>query len=212
LVGVKLRTTECDPELSDFVIVEIEGVTSGNSVEHFQNDSSMEHLIVLEIDCVRFIASSQNKFKFSRLPDVPRNFKRFINDQYFKVNDKKRLEDEFRIMTAQYGPNKMTIPDSHFVEIAIKHMFSPFFLFQYFSAIVWMAEDYAAYAVLILVITFVTVYITTSEELFNLQRLKTLAGAEGTVRIVESQRSMNPANEQQMEGQFANTIVAFIIY
>jgi hypothetical protein len=202
LAREKLCSVECDPELSDFVIVEVEGGLCGNPVQHFHNESSMEHLVILEINCVRYIASSQNKFVFSKLPDIPRNFKRFINDQYFKANDRFLLEEEFRIMTAQYGPNVMAIPDSHFLEIAIKHMLSPFFLFQYFSAIVWLCEDYQAYAFLILIITFVTVYITSNEELFNLQRLKTLAGAESTVRIVENNRSMSPGNDLQIEGLF----------
>ncbi len=105
-------------------------------------------------------------------------------------------------MTAQYGLNAMSIPESNFFEIFFKHMLSPFFVFQYFSAIVWFTEEYVAYAVLILLITLVSIYVTTAEEVYNLQRLKTLAGAESTVRILETNRSAKSTNNNNSDLQF----------
>ncbi len=206
LFGLKLTCIPCDPEECDFVVLAVEDTIVGNSVQHYHNSNLHEHLVIVEIDCIRYVASSQDKYVFAKLSEMPVNFKRFLKKEYSEINDKLLLQEEYQLLSAQYGPNVMYIPDSNFFEISFKKMLSPFFLFQYFSATVWFCESYNLYAVLILVITFVTIYMTAHEELFNLQRLKKLAGVESTVRVVERNRN---GSEAQIEGEKHETHTMF---
>lgn len=80
----------------------------------------------------------------------------------------------------------MKIPDVTLVEIFIYNALSPFFLFQYFAVGLWFYEDYILYSVLILVITMFAIYSNASEQVYNLERLKNLAGSESTVPLIGS--------------------------
>ena len=98
-------------------------------------------------------------------------------------------DEEHRILVTHYGPNQMTIPETTFVEVGIRHMLSPFYIFQYFSAAVWFAENYWLYALLIVLITFSAIYLTTKETMFNLESFRMLAGGQGVVQRVNNQLS-----------------------
>lgn len=200
-----MKCVECHPDLSEFVRIKREGREIVCPVQHSihvpRSTSRLEHLIAIEIENIRYIASSQDKYTFAKLPNIPHQFSRFLREDYQQINPKDDLEDEFRVMKAQYGANVMTIPDSSFMEIFFKHFMSPFFLFQYFSATVWIIEAYYLYAFLIIGVTIAAILFQTNEEVYNLQRLKTLAGMEGTVRILEQGGVRgDPVDDQQVEG------------
>ena len=201
-----LRCVECHPDLSEFVKLKVGPREVICPVQHSvhvpRSTSKLEHLITTEIDNVRYIASSHDKYSFARLPNIPLKFNRFLRRDYVASNSKNDLEDEFRLMKAQYGANVMSIPESSFMEIFFKHFMSPFFVFQYFSATVWIIEAYYLYSFLIIGITLAAIIFQTHEEMYNLQRLKTLAGMEGTVRILEQRLLGNvPVDNQQVDGK-----------
>ena len=153
------------------------------TVQRYENAN--EIIISLEANCQRFCASSYDNYQLLKVPMVPKNFKRFLIPHDEMTGDIKQRKEERNLLNAQYGYNKMYIPEISALEILIKTALHPFFLFQYFAVTIWIIEDYIAYSVLILVITFGAIYITTSESIFNLERLRTLAGMEGTSQVLE---------------------------
>ena len=148
-------------------------------------ESPNEIIISLEANCQRFCASSHDNYELLKVPMVPKNFKRFLVPFNEMTGSIEQRKEERNLLNSQYGYNKMYIPEISAIEILIKTALHPFFLFQYFAVTIWIIEDYIAYSVLILVITFGAIYITTSEAIFNLQRLRTLAGMEGTSQVLE---------------------------
>ena len=151
------------------------------SVAHYNRAD--EHAIVLEIKTDRYIGSSYDKFKLYKVPSVPINFKRFLIQNNGNNKDIKKVERD--ILISQYGANTMAIPEASLFEITVRQTLSPFFLFQYFAVVLWFYEEYYLYTCLILGITIASVYINISEVLYNLDRLKKLAGNEGTVQVVD---------------------------
>jgi hypothetical protein len=179
---IKMTTIECSPDLADYIYVKTIGESQ---VTHFENELSSEHIIIAEIDCVRYCASSIDSYKLNKIPDVPRNFKRFLKAQHFRNNNHSLLSKERKIMLMHYGLNTMNIPKQSAFEIAIRNFISPFYLFQYFAVIIWFIEDYIFYSILILLISLVSIYLTTIENVSNLNRLKQLAESKNLIDIYE---------------------------
>jgi cation-transporting ATPase 13A3/4/5 len=72
-------------------------------------------------------------------------------------------------------------------EIMIAQLLSPFFMFQYFSVILWCYENYIAFSMVILAITIIAIYTNTAEQNFNLKRLREMAGRTTKVNVLNNQ-------------------------
>jgi hypothetical protein len=197
-IRLRMITIACQPHQADFVSIKVNNVREFFEVSHYHNAESREHCVFIEIKCRRFCASNTEKYKFRDVPFVPINYGRFLNPNYRKQNHIKLLEVERKILAAQYGPNVFKIPEPTFLEISLKQLLSPFFLFQYFAVLVWYSEDYWFYATLILIITVVAVYFATIEELHNLETLRQLVGAKSSVKVPEDNpiKSTDPGKNQ----------------
>ena len=202
---LRFGTTATLPELAEYAIATVGDLKYVVSVEHHYSSDSKEHIVVIEVNSQRFSASSIDNFALSRVAVVPPNFIRFLllsstkGDSERKKGKKKKFEEQEQsdrrsrerdILLALYGSNTMKIPDVSILEIFAYNALSPFFLFQYFAVGLWFYEDYILYSVLILVITMFAIYSNASEQVYNLERLKTLAGAGGTVPLLRP-RSYN---------------------
>lgn len=180
----RLKTIKSTPRQADIALVHKHHKYHVCAVDHYTNSVTNEHCAIIEVECIRYCASNQSDYRFLRVPDVPIHFKRFLNTSYGNSHTKpsrSALIEEFRIIKKQYGKNYMSIPESSLMEIGLRQAFSPFYLFQYFAAAVWYAEDYWLYATLILIITFGAIYVTTNETAFNLRNLRLLASSQGSV-------------------------------
>lgn len=189
---MKCRTVECPSTEAEYVQVVFQGNEYIVEIKHYNNvmaNGVKEHGVVMELDCIRYCASSLDNYTFHRVPDVPRHFHRFLDVSYETRLDGKSIDGEDRILSIHYGSNQMSIPEATFLEVGIRHMLSPFYIFQYFSAAVWFSENYWVYALLIVIITFSAIYLTTKETMFNLESLRMLAGAQGVVQRVNHKTS-----------------------
>jgi predicted P-type ATPase len=191
----KLRflSLDCSPQDAEIAVV----VTQENNefispVERFQNPSNQSEVcLILEADCIRFIASNLEVYTLKQIPIIPVNFSRFLKDAAalssatpYPEYHTEQLFQEYSILIAQYGYNKMKVPESTFMEIGLRHLLSPFYLFQYFAVIVWYVENYWLFASLILIITMAAVYFTTKESVHNLEQLRQLVGSHNTIDII----------------------------
>lgn len=174
-------------------------------VYHYEN--SREHIVSVEVNTIRYCGSSVDKqmpYALRRVPFVPKNFVRFLHPSRHqhikktltsKLKVSELMKEEKHLLHAQYGSNCMYIPETSTLEIILKHALSPFYLFQYFAVIVWMLEPYYIYASLIAAITIFAIYITVEEEIFNLERLRVLAGAVTTIQKLEDIEEEENVNE-----------------
>ena len=72
------------------------------------------------------------------------------------------------------------------------------FVFEYFAAIIWFIEDYIGYAILILVVTVLAIYLLTIETVHNLARLRELAGQENMVRVLDGGLHINKNHKKKI--------------
>lgn len=53
-----------------------------------------------------------------------------------------------------YGPNKIEVDVKSYWVLFIEEVINPFYFFQVFSIILWLADDYVSYAVCVIILTF----------------------------------------------------------
>jgi cation-transporting ATPase 13A3/4/5 len=89
------------------------------------------------------------------------------------------LEDhEWQLAERQqcYGTNEMSIPVKSVAALVADEMWHPFYVFQYFSVVIWVAGDqYYIYAVCIFLITWFSIITSAVETHRNMKRLAELA-------------------------------------
>lgn len=185
----QISAVSCSAEDSQLVHVSLGEEELICEVEHYRQRSTGEHLFSIEVESIRFCASNRNKYTFYRVPDIPIQFKRFLVSNYGLRQEKDKLDEESNLIRHHYGFNIMKIPETSFLEILLRYLLSPFYLFQYFSVAIWFAEDYWTFAVVILLITFLAIYVTANETLSNLESLRNLAGKHEDVQRIK--RSSN---------------------
>lgn len=202
-----LTSASSDPGHADVVVIKLDGKKQALQVYPWEGEVGEDGspIVSIELDCVRYFALREEGFRFRKVRDVPRNFTRFLDMDYVSDHAPQEMIDEQAIFRVQYGLNVMRIPESSFSEIAIRHMLSPFYLFQYFAAAVWYAEDYWLYATLILIITFGAIYVTSRESLSNLQSLRMLAGSDSMVQALpaETDKTTYEINLQGKQNTFS---------
>jgi predicted P-type ATPase len=161
-------SSSCHPSEADSVIILHHNQQKKVLITHFQLN---EPSISLEIECHRYWTSASVHWVLQSVPDVPNHF-----SNHLRVIPDQNLILSHQELELFYGLNKMELPQASFVDILSKTMVHPFYLFQYFAVVLWMAQDYVLYSLVILFITGGAVYLTTSETIYNLERLHNLAG------------------------------------
>lgn len=97
---------------------------------------------------------------------------RVLEDHEWQLSDRQQ----------RYGTNEMNIPVKSVAALVADEMWHPFYVFQYFSVIIWVAGDqYYIYAVCIFLITAFSIITTSMETHQNMKRLAQLAHYTCTV-------------------------------
>ncbi|PNW86612.1 hypothetical protein CHLRE_02g093700v5 [Chlamydomonas reinhardtii] len=87
----------------------------------------------------------------------------------------------------RYGTNEMAIPVKSIPMLIFDEMWHPFYVFQYFSILIWIVGDaYYSYAVCIAVITWFSIISAAYEAHQNMKRLAEIAHFECEVDVVRS--------------------------
>ena len=161
---------QCAPIAADSVLVTNEdGEMTVVDVKRSVVDGNP--VISFELNCQRYWTSALEAWTIHPLPDIPNDFSNFIIRANMAITKPSR-----ELLVAVYGTNTMELPKASFLDILLKTMVQPFYLFQYFAVVLWMFENYILYSCVIILITGGAIYLTTSESVFNLRRLHDLAG------------------------------------
>lgn len=70
------------------------------------------------------------------------------------VNNTSGLFDvDYADLLKLYGPNKISVEVKSYWRLFIEEVFNPFYLFQAFSVVLWMCDEYMIYAVCVIILT-----------------------------------------------------------
>jgi cation-transporting ATPase 13A3/4/5 len=95
-----------------------------------------------------------------------RHVRRVLEDHEWQLSERQQ----------RYGTNEMSIPVKSVAALVADEMWHPFYVFQYFSVIIWVVGDqYYIYAVCIFLITAFSIITSSLETHQNMKRLAELA-------------------------------------
>jgi len=208
--GVRIRCVPCPADKSDLCIVALcdrEGVKKEYVAKTEKHEiSPTEQLVTFEANCLRFVASSLDNFDVHAAPEVPANFVRFLHPSpRFYCSSKEDIRTERAILLAHYGPNSMSIPETNVIEITAKHALNPIILFGYFAVIIWTLEDYYFYSAFLAAVLVLAIYAMVLDTMFNLQKLRDLAGRYGQVQVVDPSSTPPVGAKGEVKGRGAVT-------
>ncbi|KIZ00480.1 hypothetical protein MNEG_7481 [Monoraphidium neglectum] len=121
------------------------------------------------------------------------------------ARDWRVLEDvaEWSVADRQmrYGANEMRIPVKGVARLVFDEMWHPFYVFQYFSIVVWVAGDnYWTYAICIFVITWFSIITSAVEAHSNMKRLADIAYFATEVEVLRGGRFVKLPSPQLVPG------------
>ena len=84
-------------------------------------------------------------------------------------------ENEYKFMLEIFGKSQLNIEIPSYIKLLYKEFSDPFYLFQIFSVILWLNNDYKAYACVIIFATIVSLIEAVYETRINLLNLQEMA-------------------------------------
>ncbi|GIL93414.1 hypothetical protein Vretifemale_20808 [Volvox reticuliferus] len=158
---------------------------------------------LLEYRCTRYfymdgtLASSAGSVlgpTFAPVPAVPKGFNEQLKAAAQTLASTgsaaaAEMEQEWDLGERQlrYGKNEMMIPVKSIPMLIFHEMWHPFYVFQYFSILIWIVGDaYYSYAVCIFVITWFSIISAAVEAHNNMKRLADIAHFECEVDVIRS--------------------------
>ena len=92
-------------------------------------------------------------------------------------------ELEYKFQMGIYGSGDLNIEIPSFLKLLFSEFSDPFYLFQIFSVILWMNNDYQAYAFVIIFATIVSLFLGTYETRENLLNIQEMAKFESDIYV-----------------------------
>ena len=96
-------------------------------------------------------------------------------------------EKEVQYQNNLYGPCEIDIKIDSVFELIKKEFRDPFYMFQLFSILLWLTNEYVNYAIVILIITIISIFISIQETRKNLINIHDMTKIETTVNIFRNE-------------------------
>lgn len=74
-------------------------------------------------------------------------------------------------LQTKYGTNSTSIPDRGIINVLLDEILSPFYIFQMFSVALWFYEEYTKYAIVIAVMSALSIMETVYDYITNFRKL-----------------------------------------
>ena len=85
----------------------------------------------------------------------------------------------------KFGPCEVDVPKKSVFSILVSEVLNPFYIFQVFSVVLWMWDNYYYYASCILIISTGSVLISLCETISNHNKIRSMARYQCDVRLME---------------------------
>ena len=95
----------------------------------------------------------------------------------------------------KFGSCQVDVPKKTVFEILVSEVLNPFYIFQVFSVVLWMWDNYYYYATCILVISTGSVVLSLHETMSNHNRIREMARFNCTVKLMNSQSGSQRTRE-----------------
>lgn len=128
------------------------------------------------------------KFFYSPLEDIFRTNSNWYDIHWSDIKSLKEgnSQNAHELRQMIFGPNDIDIQEKTMVQLLMDEVLHPFYVFQLFSIILWLADDYYYYAFCIFLISFASIVNSLVETKRTIRRLKSMSKFECEVRVWRS--------------------------
>lgn len=117
---------------------------------------------------------------------------------YVEELESKEVADKKTLM----GDNICDVPSPNYFMLVFAKISHPYYLFQVFSAIVWFLQEYTVYAIVILVLSFISLSWEVGSEISNNRRLRNLMHSNRKVKVFrvasDTDAAVSPDGKRQI--------------
>ena len=161
---------QVNPEAATVCSILVEGKWESGEVQLHEHGlgGMMASVVILGR---RYLAYSSKAWKLFAVEDVPNDFIQRVHAAT-GVGKAAYIAISREMLQTAYGPNEISLPKVSFLIILAKILFHPFYLFQYFAIIVWLAQEYRLYSLVTATVTAGAIMITASVLKDNLNRMR----------------------------------------
>lgn len=95
---------------------------------------------------------------------------------------------EVEFLHKLHGPNELDVKIDSIFELLKKEFKDPFYIFQIFSVILWLSNDYVKFAIVILIVTIISIFVGVKETRTNLLNIQEMTKMETTkINIIRNE-------------------------
>jgi cation-transporting ATPase 13A3/4/5 len=199
---VKLRYSECGLETATHVYIEHR---DGGSIEQLRArlvpkavfgdpSSDLVRITSFEFRKLKYVLDDQSDkwtlLEFNTTLPYSVLYPLLRNSQSSHVEASQQL----------FGPCGIEVPMPHILELLVKEIAHPFFVFQIFSVIIWCLDAYILLAMIILCLSFLSVIATLVETRKNIQKIRHMAQYECPVKVLRYREAMTLSSFELVPG------------
>lgn len=85
------------------------------------------------------------------------------------------------------GPNELNLSPQHWTRVLLRKVLHPFYLFQVASALIWLSESYTTYAILIMIMSAISIAWEVYSQVSSDHKLHELVKMDASVKVVRDQ-------------------------
>ncbi|KAM3142599.1 hypothetical protein pb186bvf_005258 [Paramecium bursaria] len=161
-------------------------------------DPVLVEINIIDIDNVK--SARTFKYEFLDFYIDPLNFKMYSIKCSFSNKTCNQLVTERQEIPKIYGPNIMDIPVKSIPGLLLDEILTPFNIFQFGAIALWSYDDYLLYAMLILALTLIQIFVELKELRANLIKIRKMILFETAVEILKDGKKQMISSKELMPG------------
>ncbi|CDK29706.1 unnamed protein product [Kuraishia capsulata CBS 1993] len=142
------------------------------------------------------------KLYYSPVEDMFKVSSNWIDERWCDLESSKGglSEDFYKLRRTIFGENVINIRDKSNSQLLLDEVLHPFYVFQVFSIVLWLLDDYYYYAFCIFMISIVSIVQTLIETRQTMKRLKDISRFTCSVRVCRNEFWKEVSSEDLVPG------------
>jgi len=161
-----------------------------------EKDVKSPYFFEFEKQFYMYDSDKKDFFKYREVPEG--SFGDFIGHQGLSLQEGRKI-DEFKM-------NRFNIPIPKFLEIFKEHAVAPFFVFQIFSVLLWLIDEYWMFSIMTLVMLVLSECFIVAQRLKNLMELRGINVPADPIYVYRNKKWIKLTADQLMMGDVVSVL------
>lgn len=181
-VLTKRRVASATDE-TGFVLVQADAKTATGAV--------WEECVLQTQQGTRWFEYRKSRHYFDAKKQSFMRLKNELQERYGEIQKRAKLgftEEKAEELGTVYGPNEINVAAMPWNRVLLRKVLHPFYLFQVASVLIWFNESYSTYAIVIMVMSAISIAWEVYSQVSSDNKLHALCEMDASVRVMRDQR------------------------